>query len=80
MAPAALALLVIKARRPWQVARPGWLTADLAPLLDAAMFDVLAQRIDTLPDRHHLVLVGKRDGLRAAPIGAVQAVAAPVTA
>ena len=80
MSPAALALLVIKARRPWQVARSGWLTADLAPLLDAAMFDVLDHGIDTVPERYHLVLVNKRDGLRTAPIGAVQAVAARATA
>ncbi len=80
LSPAALALLVIKARRPWQVTRPGWLTDDLAPLLDAAMFEVLEQRIATIPDRHHLVLVGKRDGLRAAPIGAVQTRGAHATA
>jgi hypothetical protein len=80
MSPAALALLVVKARRPWQVTRPGWLTDDLAPVLEAAMFEVLEHSIETVPDRHHLVLVGKRDGLRAAPIGKVQAVGGRVTA
>ena len=79
MAPAALALLVVKARRPWQMARPGWLIDDLAKVIDAAMFEVLAWCIETIPDRHHLVLVGKRDGLRAAPIGAVQSVTALAT-
>ena len=74
MSPAALALFIIKARRPWQVTRPGWLADDLASVLDAAMFEVLAWGIETIPDRHHVVLVGKRDGLRAAPIGAVEAV------
>lgn len=72
MSPAALGLLVIKARRPWQVARPGWLADDLAPVIEAAMFEVLAWRVEAVPDRHHLILVGKRDGLRAAPIGEVR--------
>ena len=79
MSPAALALFIVKARRPWQVTRPGWLADDLAPIIDSAMFDVLAWVIETIPDRHHLVLVGKRDGLRAAHIGAVQAVQGFVT-
>jgi hypothetical protein len=79
MTPAALALLVIKARRPWQMARPGWLTDQLAPVVDAAMFEVLDWQVAAVPDRQHLILVGKRDGLRAAPIGAVAAqdIAAP---
>ena len=80
MSPAALALLVVKARRSWQVTRPGWLTDDLAPMLEAAMFEVLDQCIDTIPDRYHLVLVGKRDGLRPALIGTVQAASARATA
>ena len=80
MSPAALAVLVVKARRPWHVARLGWLAADLAPLLDAAMFEIHAQRIETIPDRHHILLVGKRDGLRTVPIGTVQAAGLPATA
>lgn len=80
MSPAALALLVIKARRPWQVTHPGWLAGDLAPVLDAAMFEVHSQCIETVPDRHHLILVGKRDGLGAAPIGMTQAIGGHVTA
>lgn len=80
MSPAALAVLVVKARRPWQLTRPGWLSDDLAPVLDAAMFEVLDRRIEAIPDRHHLILVGKRDGLRAAPIGAVQPIGVRATA
>jgi hypothetical protein len=73
MSPAALALLVIKARRPWQWTAPGWLEDDLRPLLDALLFEVHDWQIETLPDRHHVILVGKRDGLRAVPIGVVEA-------
>jgi hypothetical protein len=73
MSPAALALLVIKARRPWRRGAPGWLEDDLRPVLDDAMFEVLEWEVETIPDRHHLILAGKRDGLRAAPIGAVPA-------
>jgi hypothetical protein len=80
MSPAALALLVIKARRPWQWGAPGWLEDDLRPLLDALMFEVHDWEIETLPDRHHAILVGKRDGLRSAPIGAVEAHDVTVTA
>ena len=80
MSPAALALLVIKARRPWQWSAPGWLEDDLRPLLDALMFEVHDWQVETLPDRHHVILVGKRDGLRPAPIGAVEAQDVTVTA
>ena len=72
MAPAALALLIVKARRPWQFSASGWLEDDLKTALDAAMFEALDWRFEALPDRHHLVLVAKRDGLRAAPIGRVE--------
>jgi hypothetical protein len=80
MSPAALALLVVKARRPWRPAAPGWLEDALRPVIDDAMFEVLAWQVETVPDRHHLVLVGKRDGLRAAPIGAVEVVERHATA
>lgn len=73
MAPAALALLVIKARRPWQFAAPGWLEDELKPVLNDALFEALDWQVETIPDRHHLILVVKRDGLRAAPIGRVEA-------
>ena len=67
LAPAGLALLVIKARRPWQAT--GWRREDLEPVIEDAMFELLAWEIETLPDRHHLILVGKRDGLRPAMVG-----------
>jgi hypothetical protein len=73
MSPAALAVFVVKARRPWQLAAPGWLEDDLRTITDDAMFEVLDWQIETIPDRHHIILAGKRDGLRAAPIGAVEA-------
>lgn len=80
LAPAGLALLVIKARRPWQIHAPGWLKEALEPVLDDAMFEVLDWQVETIPDRHHVVLVGKRDGLRPAMIGRVEEVTAPATA
>ena len=80
MSPAALTLLVIKARRPWQLATPGWLEHDFKPVLEDAMFETLDWRTETLPDRHHLILVVKRDGLRAAPIGRVEEIAVTATA
>jgi SAM-dependent methyltransferase len=79
LAPAGLALLVVPARRPWHFNSPGWRRARLAPLLHDAMFEVLDWQIETLPNRHHLVLLGKRDGLRPALVGRVRH-AAPVTA
>jgi SAM-dependent methyltransferase len=78
LAPAGLALFVIKARRPWQIHAPGWLKDDLAVLLADGMFETLDWQIDTIPDRHHLILVAKRDGMRPAMIGRV--VEATVTA
>ncbi|MEY2883667.1 MAG: hypothetical protein RL490_1391 [Pseudomonadota bacterium] len=80
MAPAALGLLIIKARRPWQWTTPGWLEDDLRPLLDDLMFEVHDWQVETLPNRHHVILVGKRDGLRAAPIGAAEHQAVTATA
>ena len=80
MAPAALMLLVIKARRPWQFGAPGWLEDDLKQALKDAMLEALDWQVETLPDRHHLILVAKRDGLRAAPIGRVEEVQVTATA
>jgi SAM-dependent methyltransferase len=71
LAPAGLGLLVIKARRPWRIHAPGWLKDDLEPVLEDAMFEVLDWQIETVPDRHHLILVGKRDGMRPVMIGRV---------
>ena len=77
MAPAALALLAIKARRWWQPV--GWTQADLAQALDDAMFVTHDWRVATLPKRWHLVLVGKADGLRPSAVQAATS-AAPVAA
>ncbi len=75
LAPAGLALLVVKARRRWQFQADGWPREALAALLADAMFEVLDWQVATLPDRWHLVLVGKVDGLRPALIGRVEALA-----
>jgi hypothetical protein len=75
MAPAALALLVVKARRPWQWQAPGWTRDRLEPLLLDAMFVVHDWQTDTIPDRWHLILVGKADGWRPAM---AEAAGAPV--
>jgi hypothetical protein len=75
MAPAALALLVVKARRAWQWQTPGWTRDGLEPLLSDAMFVVHDWQTETIPDRWHLILVGKADGWRPAM---ADAAAAPV--
>ncbi len=80
LCPAGLALLVIKARRPWQWQAPGWTREKLEPILDNAMFEILDWQVEALPHRWHLILVCKRDGLRPAMIGRVADVTAPVTA
>ena len=80
LAPAGLALFVTKARRPWQVHAPGWRRETLEPALADAMFEVLDWRTQTIPDRHHLILVGKRDGWRPAMIGRTEESTATVTA
>ncbi len=84
LSPAGLALLVIQARRRWPMGpgrqAPGWVRESLKPVLNDAMFEVLDWRIETIPDRWHLILVGKRDGLRPAMIGRVEEVAAPAVA
>lgn len=71
LAPAGLALLVVRARRRWDVLGAGWHRDALAPVIEDAMFEVLDWRVETLPERHHAVLVGKRDGLRPALVGRV---------
>lgn len=72
LAPAGLAVLVVRARRPWHALSHGWLREPLALRLDEAMFDVLDWQVEALPDRHHVVLVGKRDGLRPVMVGRVE--------
>lgn len=71
LAPAGLALLVIPARRRWQLLADGWPRDTLETVVTDALFEVLDWRIEACPDRHHLVLVGKVDGLRPALVGRV---------
>ena len=81
LAPAGLAVLAVKARRAWELTAPGWRRTLLQPVIEDTMFEVLDWRTETLPDRWHLALVAKADGLRPAMIGRVAAAAAaPVTA
>ena len=77
LAPAGLALLVVQARRRWQFRAAGWHRDGLGPLLDDAMFEVLDWQVESLPERWHLVLVAKRDGLRPALVGRVSAALVP---
>lgn len=80
LSPASLALLIIKARRAWQFQAPGWTQDALAPLLGDAMFETLDWQVETLPQRQHLILVGKRDGLSPAMIGRVEETIVPALA
>jgi SAM-dependent methyltransferase len=73
MGPAGLAVLVVKARRPWQGLERGWLKEPLALRLDEAMFEVIDWQIELLPERFHVVLVGKRDGVKPVLVGAAEA-------
>ena len=79
LAPAGMAVLVVKARRRWQWLAPGWVQAKLEPILADAMYEILDWQVAGLPDRYHLILVGKRDGLRPALIGRVDELLAPST-
>ncbi len=80
LGPAGLAVLIVRARRPWHGLSHGWLREPLALRLDEAMFEVLDWQVQTLPDRHHVVLVGKRDGLKPVLVGRVEDVPVPATA
>ncbi|MFZ4689403.1 MAG: hypothetical protein ACOYLS_09205 [Polymorphobacter sp.] len=80
LTPAGLAVLIVRARRPWHTLSHGWLREPLALRLDEAMFEVLDWQIQSVPDRHHVVLVGKRDGLKPAMIGRVEETVVPATA
>jgi SAM-dependent methyltransferase len=73
LTPAGLAVLVVKARRPWQGHERGWLKEPLALRLDEAMFEVIDWQIELLPERFHTVMVSKRDGVRPALVGAATA-------
>jgi SAM-dependent methyltransferase len=72
LSPAGLAVLVVRARRPWHAFDNGWLRDPLALRLDEAMFEVLDWRVETLPERHHVVLVAKKDWEAPLLIGADQ--------
>ncbi|WP_310496757.1 hypothetical protein [Sandarakinorhabdus sp.] len=80
LGPAGLAVLVVQARRPWQGLSHGWMREPLALRLEEAMFEVIDWQVENLPERHHVVLVGKKDWEAPVMIGEAQTVMAPVTA
>jgi len=80
LSPAGLVVLIVRARRPWHGLSHGWLREPLALRLDEAMFEVLDWQVQSLPERHHVVLVGKRDGLKPVMVGRVDEVGAVVPA
>lgn len=77
LGPAGLAVMVVKARRPWQGMASGWLKEPLALRLDEAMFEVLDWRVETLPERFHVVLVGKCDGIKPVMVGEAEPAMVP---
>ena len=80
LAPAGIAVVCIAARRGWEIGVEGWRRKALAAALEDAMFEVLGWEVVSLTARYHLVLVGKRDGLRPAMVGAVDGAMATVGA
>ena len=70
LSPAGLAVLIVRARRPWHIKDIGWLREPLALRLDEAMFEVLDWRVETLPERFHVVLVAKCDWQKPVMVGA----------
>ena len=80
LSPAGLVVLIVRARRPWHGLSHGWLREPLALRLDEAMFEVLDWQVQSLPERYHVVLVGKRDGLKPVMVGRVDEVGAVVPA
>ncbi|MEI6418955.1 MAG: hypothetical protein WCO82_07810 [Sphingomonadales bacterium] len=80
LSPAGLAVLVVRARRPWHGKDHGWLREPLALRLEESLFEVLDWRVETLPERHHMVLVAKNDGPSLRLVGAADAVTAPALA
>lgn len=81
LAPAGLAVVVVKARRLWEGKEAGWRREPLALRLDEAMFEVLDWQVEQLPERHHVVLLAKLDGVRPVLVGEAEPafVAAPAT-
>ncbi len=80
LGPAGLVVMIVKARRPWQGMDRGWLREPLALRLDEAMFEVLDWRIETLPERFHVVLVAKSDGVKPVLAGETEAAMVRATA
>jgi SAM-dependent methyltransferase len=70
LSPAGLAVLIVRARRPWHIKDIGWLRDPLQLRLDEAMFEVLDWQVETLPERHHVVLVAKKDWQKPVLVGA----------
>jgi SAM-dependent methyltransferase len=77
LSPAGLAVLVVRARRPWHIKDIGWLRDPLQLRLDEAMFEVIDWCVETLPDRHHVVLVSKRDWQKPVMVGEADPVLEP---
>ncbi len=80
LGPAGVAVMVVPARWPWQAKARGWRKDPLALRLDEAMFEVLDWQVQRLPQRHHVVMLAKRDGMRPALVGAAEPSRVPATA
>ena len=77
LSPAGVAVLIVRARRPWHIKDIGWLREPLQLRLDEAMFEVLDWRVETLPERHHVVLVAKTDWQKPVLVGAADPAMVP---
>lgn len=77
LSPAGLAVLVVRARRPWHIKDIGWLRDPLQLRLDEANFEVIDWCVETLPERHHVVLVTKRDWQKPVLVGEADPVLEP---
>ena len=80
LAPAGLAVLLVPARYGWPWARTGWDRSRLEPRLEDCMFEILDWQVTRLGTKTCVVLLGKRDGLRPAMVGQVEAVGQPAAA
>lgn len=77
LSPAGLAVLIVRARRPWHIKDIGWLREPLQLRLDETMFEVLDWRVESLPERHHVVLVAKTDWQKPVLVGAADPAKVP---
>jgi SAM-dependent methyltransferase len=77
LSPAGLAVLIVRARRPWHIKDIGWLREPLALRLDEAMFEVMDWQVESLPERYHVVLVAKTDWQRPVMVGATDSALQP---